>query len=65
MMVIAQQMQDLIDNCLQFHADYLQEREAGISFVNRDLPVSEPRSPRDPSAVGPLYDRHDHAENVA
>lgn len=37
MMVIAQQMQDMIDNCLQFHAAYLQEPQAGSSFVNRDF----------------------------
>ena len=29
MQVVAQQMQDLIDNCLQYHADYLQIPEAG------------------------------------
>ena len=27
----------LIDNCLQYHADYLQIPEAGSSFVNRDF----------------------------
>ena len=37
MQVVAQQMQDLIDNCLQFHANYLQIPEAGSSFVNRDF----------------------------
>ena len=37
MMVIAQQMQDMIDNCLRFHAEYLQEPQAGSSFVNRDF----------------------------
>jgi len=37
MMVIAQQMQDMIDNCLRFHAAYLQEPQAGSSFVNRDF----------------------------
>jgi len=37
MQVVAQQMQDLIDNCLQYHADYLQIPEAGSSFVNRDF----------------------------
>jgi hypothetical protein len=37
MMVIAQQMQDMIDNCLRFHASYLQEPQAGSSFVNRDF----------------------------
>ena len=37
MMVIAQQMQDLIDNCLQFHAQYMQQPQAGSSFINRDF----------------------------
>jgi hypothetical protein len=37
MMVIAQQMQDLIDNCLQFHADFLGLPQAGSSYVNRDF----------------------------
>ena len=40
MMVIAQQMQDLIDNCLVFHAEYMQERNAGSSLVNRDFLAS-------------------------
>ena len=37
MMVIAQQVQDLIDNCLQFHADYVGQAQAGSSFINRDF----------------------------
>nr|BAR24792.1 conserved protein of unknown function [uncultured Mediterranean phage uvMED] len=37
MMVVAQQMQDMIDNCLRFHAEYMQERTAGSSLVNRDF----------------------------
>ena len=37
MMVIAQQMQDLIDNCLDFHAQYMQQAQAGSSFINRDF----------------------------
>ena len=36
MMVVAQQMQDMIDNCLQFHSRYL-GKEAGSCFVNRDF----------------------------
>ena len=40
MQVIAQQMQDLIDNCLKFHAQYLNEPTAGSSFVNRDFLAS-------------------------
>jgi hypothetical protein len=37
MMVIAQNMQDLIDNCLAHHAHYLNIEEVGSSFVNRDF----------------------------
>ena len=37
MMVIAQQMQDMIDNCLKFHAQYMQQTQVGSSFVNRDF----------------------------
>jgi hypothetical protein len=38
MMVIAQNMQDMIDNCLQFHAQYLGQNEAaGSCYVNRDF----------------------------
>ena len=37
MMVVAQQIQDLIDNCLKFHSEYLNEPNAGSSFVNRDF----------------------------
>ena len=37
MMVIAQQMQDMIDNCLKFQAQYMQQTQAGSSFVNRDF----------------------------
>lgn len=36
-MVIAQNMQDLIDNCLAFHAQYLNIPQAGSSYVNRDF----------------------------
>ncbi len=37
MMVVAQQMQDMIDNCLVFHGQYLQDTNPGSSFVNRDF----------------------------
>ena len=37
MMVIAQNMQDLIDNCLAHHAHYLNIPEIGSSYVNRDF----------------------------
>lgn len=54
MMVIAQQMQDLIDNCLLFHANYLQEREPGTSFVNRDF-LSSRLDPQEIQALLALY----------
>jgi hypothetical protein len=38
MMVIAQNVQDMIDNCLQFHAQYLgQATAAGSCRINRDF----------------------------
>ena len=38
MMVIAQNVQDMIDNCLQYHAQYLgQTAAAGSCYVNRDF----------------------------
>jgi len=37
MMVIAQNMQDLIDNCLAYHASYLNIVDVGSSYVNRDF----------------------------
>tara|TARA_Y100000401_G_scaffold45136_1_gene34636 strand:- start:1622 stop:2758 length:1137 start_codon:yes stop_codon:yes gene_type:complete len=37
MMVLSQQIQDLIDNCLKFHAAFEKQSVAGTSFVNRDF----------------------------
>ena len=37
MMVLSQQIQDLLDNCLKFHAAFLNQSVAGTSFVNRDF----------------------------
>lgn len=37
MTVVAQQMQDMIDNCLVFHAQYLGSKASGSCFVNRDF----------------------------
>ena len=54
MMVIAQQMQDLIDNCLVFHADYMQEGNVGSSFVNRDFLASR-LEPQEIQALLQLY----------
>ena len=36
-MVLSQQIQDLLDNCLKFHAAFLKQSVAGTSFVNRDF----------------------------
>ena len=54
MMVIAQQMQDMIDNCLRFHAAYLQESQAGSSFVNRDF-LSTRLEPQEIQSLLQLY----------
>jgi hypothetical protein len=54
MMVIAQQMQDLIDNCLRFHSSYLNEANAGSSFVNRDF-VSARLQPQEIQSLLQLF----------
>jgi hypothetical protein len=54
MMVIAQQVQDLIDNCLQFHADYLNITQAGSCLVNRDF-VGTKLDPAEQLALLQLY----------
>jgi hypothetical protein len=51
MMVIAQNMQDMIDNSLQFHAQYLgNTTAAGSSYVNRDFLGAR----LDPAEIGSL-----------
>lgn len=54
MMVVAQQVQDMIDNCLRFHADYLQIADAGSSYVNRDF-VGARLDPAEQLALLQLY----------
>ena len=54
MMVLAQQMQDMIDNCLRFHADYMQEPVAGSSLVNRDF-MGQRLEPQEIQALLQLY----------
>jgi hypothetical protein len=55
MMVIAQNMQDMIDNCLQFHAQYLGQNEsAGSSHVNRDF-MGERLQPTEIQSLLQLY----------
>ena len=52
-MVVAQQMQDMIDNCLQYHSRYLGS-EAGSCFVNRDF-LSQRLEPQEIQAYLTLY----------
>jgi len=54
MMVIAQNMQDLIDNCLAHHAHYLNIEEVGSSFVNRDF-LGTRLDPQEIQALLQLY----------
>ena len=50
MQVVAQQTQDMIDNCLIFHAKYLADNNSGSCFVNRDFLASR----LDPQEIGSL-----------
>ena len=50
MQVVAQQMQDMIDNSLLYHAQYLGSNESGSSFVNRDFLAQR----LDPQEIGSL-----------
>ena len=50
MKVVAQQIQDMIDNSLTYHAQYLGSNEAGSSFVNRDFLAAR----LDPQEIGSL-----------
>lgn len=54
MMVVAQQMQDLIDNSLSLHAEYMQERNPGSCLVNRDFLASR-LEPQEIQALLQLY----------
>jgi len=54
MMVIAQNMQDAIDNCLQFHAQFLGEAQAGSSYINRDF-LGTRLEPQEIQALLQLY----------
>jgi hypothetical protein len=55
MMVIAQNMQDMIDNCLQYHAQYLgTNANAGSSYVNRDF-LGSRLEPADVGSLLQLY----------
>ena len=50
MQVVAQQMQDLIDNSLIYHAKYLNDSAPGSCFVNRDFLAAR----LDPQEIGSL-----------
>ena len=54
MQVVAQQLQDMIDNCLRFHAEYMQESNAGSSFINRDF-LGTRLEPQEIQALLQLY----------
>ena len=54
MQVVAQQMQDMIDNSLLYHAKYLGTNESGSCFVNRDFLASR-LDPEDISSLLALY----------
>ena len=54
MMVIAQQVQDMIDNCLSFHAQYLNITQVGSSYVNRDF-LGSRLDPQEITALLQLY----------
>ena len=54
MQVVAQQMQDMIDNSLLFHARYLGTNESGSSFVNRDFLASR-LEPQEIASLLQLY----------
>ena len=54
MQVVSQQMQDMIDNCLLFHAKYLGTNEAGSSFVNRDF-LGQKLDPQEIGSLLQLY----------
>ena len=54
MMVLSQQIQDLLDNCLKFHAAFLNQSVAGTSFVNRDF-VDTSLEPNQVDALLKIY----------
>ena len=54
MMVISQNMQDMIDNCLQYHAQYLGDRQPGSCYVNRDF-LGTRLEPQEIQALLQLY----------
>tara|TARA_R100001082_G_scaffold31972_1_gene16409 strand:- start:837 stop:2237 length:1401 start_codon:yes stop_codon:yes gene_type:complete len=53
MKVLAQQVQDLIDNCLEFHGEYL-NKNPGSCFINRDF-LSSRLDPAEINSLLQLY----------
>ena len=51
---LAQQIQDLLDNCLKFHAEFLKQSVAGTTFVNRDF-VDSSLQPAQVDALLKIY----------
>jgi hypothetical protein len=65
MMVIAQNAQDMIDNCLQYHAQYLgQAAAAGSCFVNRDF-IGALGATGDPVTAAVVHCWHHHPGDTA
>ena len=54
MMVVAQQMQDMVDNCLRFHALYINQNQVGSCLVNRDF-MGQRLEPAEIQALLQLY----------
>ena len=54
LMVLSQQIQDLLDNCLKFHAEFLKQSVAGTTFVNRDF-VDSSLQPAQVDALLKIY----------
>ena len=54
MMVIAQNMQDAIDNCLQYHAQFLGKSQSGSCMINRDF-LGTRLEPQEIQALLQLY----------
>ena len=54
MLAIAQQMQDMIDGCLRYHAEYLGDTQPGSSYVNRDF-LGQKLDAQDVSSLLQLY----------
>ena len=54
LMIVAQQLQDMIDNCLVFHANYLNIAEIGNAFVNRDF-LGQRLAPQEIQAMQGLW----------